>query len=216
MDDSRPERVSANGGRLPSCNVTISPRCVQYIYSSGTLVNPGIVQSHGQCAGRTSSAHRVVLLTVRVRHLISTPLLLQYHRWWSFCRHRLGGTVVLMAKFGCRKYLVAEATGCDSTIVVRLRIRIMAAGIDSYDLSRFHMSSVPAPPSMPSQATSCAWPGGLIEFYGMTEGGGTCCWPRTVPGQLATVGQAAWKSRYARDRRGWRELAFSVEGGRGG
>jgi long-chain acyl-CoA synthetase len=36
------------------------------------------------------------------------------------------------------------------------------------------------------------WPGGLVEYYGMTEGGGTCmlqCPP--APDKLHTVGQPA-------------------------
>ena len=36
------------------------------------------------------------------------------------------------------------------------------------------------------------WPGGLIEFYGMTEGGGTCILDaHEFPDKLHTVGQPA-------------------------
>ena len=36
------------------------------------------------------------------------------------------------------------------------------------------------------------WPGGLVEFYGMTEGGGTCILAaHEHPDKLHTVGQPA-------------------------
>ena len=45
------------------------------------------------------------------------------------------------------------------------------------------------------------WPGGLIEYYGMTEGGGTCILEAHVhPDKLHTVGQPAG-ARHPADRR---------------
>ena len=47
------------------------------------------------------------------------------------------------------------------------------------------------------------WPGGLIEFYGMTEGGGTCILAaHEHPDKLHTVGQPRRRPRHPPDRRG--------------
>ena len=47
------------------------------------------------------------------------------------------------------------------------------------------------------------WPGGLVEFYGMTEGGGTCMLEAHLhPDKLHTVGQPAPGTRHPPDRRG--------------
>ena len=63
------------------------------------------------------------------------------------------------------------------------------------------------------------WPGGLVEYYGMTEGGGTCVLAaHEHPDKLHTVGQPApghdirlidedgKEVRAGRDRRGGRPL----------
>ena len=47
------------------------------------------------------------------------------------------------------------------------------------------------------------WPGGLIEYYGMTEGGGTCILEaHEHPDKLHTVGQPGAGPRHPADRRG--------------
>jgi acyl-CoA synthetase (AMP-forming)/AMP-acid ligase II len=65
---------------------------------------------------------------------------------------------------------------------------------DRYDLSSFRMKLCT---SAPFSATLKAdilkrWPGGLVEYYGMTEGGGTCILAaHEHPDKLATVGTPA-------------------------
>ena len=63
-----------------------------------------------------------------------------------------------------------------------------------YDLSSFRMKfCTSAPFNAALKADVLArWPGGLVEFYGMTEGGGTCILDAHVhPDKLHTVGQPA-------------------------
>ena len=71
--------------------------------------------------------------------------------------------------------------------------RIMArADFDSYDLSSFQMKfSTSAPFHGELKADILArWPGGLVEFYGMTEGGGSCMLhAHQFPDKLNTVGK---------------------------
>jgi acyl-CoA synthetase (AMP-forming)/AMP-acid ligase II len=73
--------------------------------------------------------------------------------------------------------------------------RLMAhPDFDRYDLSSFRMKLCT---SAPFSATLKAdilkrWPGGLVEYYGMTEGGGTCILAaHEHPDKLATVGTPA-------------------------
>jgi acyl-CoA synthetase (AMP-forming)/AMP-acid ligase II len=73
--------------------------------------------------------------------------------------------------------------------------RIMAlARFGEFDLSSFlYKFCTSAPFSAALKADVLArWPGGLIEFYGMTEGGGTCILAaHEYPTKLHTVGQPA-------------------------
>src|SRR5690554_8099124 len=62
---------------------------------------------------------------------------------------------------------------------------------DKYDLSSFQMKfSTSAPFHGELKADVLArWPGGLVEFYGMTEGGGSCMLvAHQHPDKLHTVG----------------------------
>jgi acyl-CoA synthetase (AMP-forming)/AMP-acid ligase II len=73
--------------------------------------------------------------------------------------------------------------------------RLMAVpDFDSFDLSSFRMKfCTSAPFAAPLKADVLArWPGGLVEYYGMTEGGGTCILEaHNYPLKLHTVGKPA-------------------------
>ena len=101
--------------------------------------------------------------------------------------------------------------------------RLMALpDFDSYDLSSFRMkfcTSAPFAAALKADVLA-RWPGGLVEFYGMTEGGGTCVLPaHQHPDKLHTVGQPmeghdirlidddGREVGAGRDRRGGRPLA---------
>jgi acyl-CoA synthetase (AMP-forming)/AMP-acid ligase II len=71
--------------------------------------------------------------------------------------------------------------------------RIMALpDFDRHDLKSFHMkfcTSAPFNAALKADVLK-RWPGGLVEFYGMTEGGGTCILnAHEFPDKLHTVGR---------------------------
>jgi acyl-CoA synthetase (AMP-forming)/AMP-acid ligase II len=91
----------------------------------------------------------------------------------------MGGTVLLMGKFDAGDYLaLAERHRATHTMLVPVQYqRIMARDdFGRYDLSAFRAKfSTSAPFAAALKADVLArWPGSLYEFYGMTEGGGTC------------------------------------------
>ncbi len=165
------------------------------IYSSGTTGTPkGIVQSHGMrwthvMRGQTYgySADTVTLL--------STPLYSNTTLVVFFPSLAYGGTVHLMAKFDAAGYLaLAQRVRATHTMLVPVQYRRLMAqpDFDRHDLRSFHVKFCT---SAPFDATLKAdvlkrWPGGLVEFYGMTEGGGSCILEaHTHPDKLHTVGQ---------------------------
>jgi len=106
----------------------------------------------------------------------------------------MGGAVLLMAKFDAQRYLaLAEKHRVTHTMLVPVQYRrIMAQeDFDRYDLSSFRMKlSTSAPFAAGLKAEILRrWPGALVEFYGMTEGGGTCVlFAHERPDKLHTVG----------------------------
>src|SRR5206468_1961891 len=111
--------------------------------------------------------------------LISTPLHSNTTLVSFLPAVALGGTVVLMAKFDVERYLeLAERHHVTHTMLVPVQYqRILAhPAFDRHDLGsyRFKFStSAPFPAALKAQVLA-RWPGGLVELYGMTEGGGAC------------------------------------------
>jgi acyl-CoA synthetase (AMP-forming)/AMP-acid ligase II len=108
-----------------------------------------------------------------------------------------GGCVVLMPKFEALAYLeLAERHRVTHSMLVPVQYqRLMAQpGFERFDLSSFEYkfcTSAPFPCGLKADVLK-RWPGGLIEFYGMTEGGGTCILvAHQHPDKLHTVGQPA-------------------------
>ena len=109
----------------------------------------------------------------------------------------MGGTVVSMARFDAADYLaLAEKYRVTHSMMVPVQYqRIMAhADFDRYDLSSFRMKScgsAPFPATLKADVLA-RWPGALIEYSGMTEGGGVCVLvAREHPDKLHTVGKPA-------------------------
>jgi acyl-CoA synthetase (AMP-forming)/AMP-acid ligase II len=167
------------------------------IYSSGTTGQPkGIVQSHGMRWAHVNrgAAYGYGPQTVT---LLSTPLYSNTTLVVFFPTLAFGGTVLLLPKFKALDYLqLAEQQRVTHTMLVPVQYqRLMAhADFDSFDLSGFQVkfsTSAPFTASLKADVLS-RWPGALVEFYGMTEGGGTCILEAHLhPQKLHTVGRPA-------------------------
>jgi acyl-CoA synthetase (AMP-forming)/AMP-acid ligase II len=167
------------------------------IYSSGTTGEPkGIVQSHGMrwAHVRRGSAYGYRQDSVTV---LSTPLYSNTTLVVFFPTLCFGGCVVLMPKFDARGYLqLCQQHRATHTMLVPVQYqRLMALpDFDRFDLSSFVVKfSTSAPFGAAIKADVLRrWPGGLVEFYGMTEGGGTCILEAHAnPDKLHTVGRPA-------------------------
>ncbi len=166
------------------------------IYSSGTTGEPkGIVQSHGMrwTHVRRGDAYQYGADTVM---LLSTPLYSNTTLVVFFPTLAFGGTVVLMPKFDAAGYLkLAQAHRATHTMLVPVQYqRLMARpDFDAHDLSSFKFkfcTSAPFAAALKADVLK-RWPGGLVEFYGMTEGGGSFILEAHLhPAKLHTVGRA--------------------------
>jgi long-chain acyl-CoA synthetase len=177
--------------------VAIKPEwAFNIIYSSGTTGTPkGIVQPHYMRwvqANRLDSGYGRDTVSLMATPLYSNTTLVVLIPTLAH-----GGSVILMEKFDARRYLtLAEQHRATHTMLVPVQYqRLMALpDFESCDLSAFRMKFCT---SAPFSATLKAdvlrrWPGGLVEFYGMTEGGGTCILQaHEHPDKLHTVGQPA-------------------------
>ncbi len=167
------------------------------IYSSGTTGTPkGIVQSHGMrwthVMRGLSYGYGAGTVT-----LLSTPLYSNTTLVVFLPSVAYGGTVHLMAKFDAATYLaLAQKLRMTHTMLVPVQYRrIMALpDFDKHDLRSTHMkfcTSAPFDAALKADVLK-RWPGGLVEFYGMTEGGGSCILnAHEHPDKLHTVGQPA-------------------------
>ncbi|MES2444917.1 MAG: class I adenylate-forming enzyme family protein [Pseudomonadota bacterium] len=163
------------------------------IYSSGTTGTPkGIVQPH---AMRWQHIVRAPATFSDAVTMIATPLYSNTTLVSFLPTLARGGTAVLMAKFDARTYvaLAEKHRGTHGMLVPVQYQRIMALpDFDDYDLSSFVFKSCTSAPFSPALKADIIerWPGALIEYYGLTEGGGTCV---LVAGQhpykLHTVGR---------------------------
>lgn len=183
----------APGGTTPA-PVEIEPEDgFNIIYSSGTTGTPkGIVQSHAMRwahIARNAAAGYGDAVTMIATPLYSNTTLVSFLPTLGW-----GGTVVLMKKFDARGYLqLAERHRATHTMLVPVQYqRIMALpDFGSFDLSSFRLkTSTSAPFAAALKADVVArWPGVLLEYYGMTEGGASTGLDATAhPDKLHTVG----------------------------
>ena len=187
----------APAGSAPTA-VEIRPdMAFNIIYSSGTTGTPkGIVQAHGMRWTHVMRGGRFGYSRDTVT-LLATPLYSNTTLVVFFPTVAFGGTVVLMDKFDVDRYLeLAERHRVTHTMLVPVQYqRLMASPrFGAHDLSSFRMkfcTSAPFAASLKGDVVA-RWPGGLVEFYGMTEGGGTCILAaHEHPTKLHTVGQPA-------------------------
>jgi acyl-CoA synthetase (AMP-forming)/AMP-acid ligase II len=166
------------------------------IYSSGTTGTPkGIVHSHAmrwQHIQRGVAAYGPKSVTI-----LSTPLYSNTTMASFLPTLGSGGQVVLMKKFDTLGFLqLAERERATNTMLVPVRYRRIMAhpDFDSFDLSSFVMKYCTSAPFAAELKADILkrWPGGLVEIYGMTEGG--CAFllvAHEFPDKLHTVGRPA-------------------------
>jgi long-chain acyl-CoA synthetase len=170
-------------------------RAFNIIYSSGTTGEPkGIVHSYAMRWLQLTRANAVGYAAASVT-IVSTPLYSNTTLVSFLPTLGYGGTAVLMEKFDAVGFLqLAEQHRATHAMLVPVQYRrIMAVpDFDRYDLASFVMKlSTSAPFAADVKADVLRrWPGGLTEYYGLTEGGGSCVLVAHLhPDKLHTVGQ---------------------------
>ncbi|MCU0890215.1 MAG: AMP-binding protein [Sandarakinorhabdus sp.] len=164
------------------------------IYSSGTTGTPkGIVQSCAMRSLHITGGRRIGYGPDCVT-LCSTPLYSNTTLVSFIPTLAWGGTAVLMAKFDTGEWLkLAERHRVTHAMLVPVQYRRLLAdpGFDATDLSSMFMkfcTSAPFAADLKAEVLR-RMPGGLIEFFGMTEGGvGFMLVAHEHPDKLHTVG----------------------------
>lgn len=168
------------------------------IYSSGTTGEPkGIVQSHGMRHAHIERAGIVFGYGPSSVTMIATPLYSNTTLVSFIPAIAMGGAVVIAGKFDAAKYvqLASKYRATHAMLVPVQYKRIMALpDFDDYDLDSFMIKFCTSAPFAAELKADIVkrWPGGLVEFYGMTEGGGSCILAaHAFPDKLHTVGMPA-------------------------
>jgi len=186
------EQWLAPDGSKPILHEVDPDQGFNIIYSSGTTGAPkGIVQPHrmrwGQIRRGVYPADAVTMISTP---LYSNTTLVSYLPTISN-----GGTAVLMPKFDVKAFLdLSEKHRATHAMLVPVQYRRLMEypDFDRYDLSSYQMkfaTSAPFSAELKRQVLD-RWPGGLVEFYGMTEGGGSCgLQAHEFPDKLHTVGR---------------------------
>ncbi len=164
------------------------------IYSSGTTGIPkGIVHSHGM-RWRQMTFRAALNYGADSRTICSTPLYSNTTMAVFLPTMYSGGCASLMGKFDVQKWLErASGEKCTHTMLVPVQYRrlMQFEHFDDYELSSMRMkycTSAPFPADLKAEVLK-RMPGGLIEIYGMTEGGVACIFPvHEHPDKLHTVG----------------------------
>jgi acyl-CoA synthetase (AMP-forming)/AMP-acid ligase II len=181
-------------GDEPPAPVILAPEePFNIIYSSGTTGTPkGIVQPHSM---RWQHIVRAPPTFADAVTMIATPLYSNTTLVSFLPTLAWGGTAVLLGKFDARTYVaLAEKHRATHAMLVPVQYqRIMALpDFDGFDLSSFQFKSCTSAPFSPTLKADilARWPGALVEYYGLTEGGGTCVLVCNMfPDKLHTVGR---------------------------
>ena len=178
--------------------VAIDPdQTFNIIYSSGTTGTPkGIVQPHKMRWGHVRRAEALGYGPDAIT-VVSTPLYSNTTLVSLIPALMRGGTVALMRKFDALAFLeLSQKHRATHAMLVPVQYRRLMDLPDfgAFDLSSYRMktcTSAPFPADLKAEVLK-RWPGGLVEIYGMTEGGGSCLLrAHEFPDKLHTVGQPA-------------------------
>ncbi len=161
------------------------------IYSSGTTGAPkGIVQPHRMRFGQFVRISYKGAVTI-----VSTPLYSNTTLVVFLPTLAHGATAVLMPKFDAGEFLrLSQERRATHAMLVPVQYRRIMERDDfgKYNLSSYVLklsTSAPFPAALKADVLK-RWPGGLVEFYGMTEGGGaTLLAAHQFPDKLHTVGR---------------------------
>ncbi len=167
------------------------------IYSSGTTGTPkGIVHSHAMRWFQFAATANAVYAP-EAQALTSTPLYSNTTMVAFLPALLAGGCVTIIGKFSTLGWLeTAQRTGTTHTMLVPVQYkRLMEEPqFGAFDLSSLRLkycTSAPFPAALKAEVLE-RMPGGLIEIYGMTEGGVTCLlYAHEFPDKLHTVGRPA-------------------------
>ena len=204
------KRIALEGDRNPAfaawlapagakpAPVTIDPdQPFNIIYSSGTTGAPkGIVQPHKMRWGHVRRAEALGYGPDAVT-VVSTPLYSNTTLVSLIPALMRGGTVVLMRKFDARAFLeLSQKHRATHAMLVPVQYRRLMdlPDFDSFDLRSYRMKTCTSAPFAADLKADVLkrWPGGLVEIYGMPEGGGSCLLrAHEFPNKLHTVGQPA-------------------------
>ncbi|NIJ24288.1 class I adenylate-forming enzyme family protein [Sphingomonas japonica] len=164
------------------------------IYSSGTTGTPkGIVQPHAMRwahIARNAAAGFGDAVTMIATPLYSNTTLVSFLPTIAW-----GGTAVLMPRFDARAFCtLAERYRATHAMLVPVQYqRIMALpDFNAFDLTSFRLKTCTSAPFAASLKADIVarCPGLLVEYYGMTEGGGTTMLVANAhPDKLHSVGQ---------------------------
>jgi acyl-CoA synthetase (AMP-forming)/AMP-acid ligase II len=167
------------------------------IYSSGTTGVPkGILHDH---ALRWGVTHRLASAGFddTTISITSTPLYSNTTAAGFYPVLATGGSLVLMKKFDAGRFLqLSQAERITHAMLVPVQIQRILAHPDfaRTDLSSFRAKFCTSSPLQPDLKREAAtrWPGGLMDNYGMTEGGVSCTLDvKAFPHKLHTVGKPA-------------------------
>ncbi len=186
--------LAAEGAKPAHVNVEPGS-AFNIIYSSGTTGTPkGIVQSHAMRWGQVQRAS-IIGYTPDAVTMVSTPLYSNTTLVSVFPTLAMGGTLIMTTKFDVDKFLkLSEKHRASHAMLVPVQYRRIMAhpDFDKFDLSSYKMkfsTSAPFAAEVKEDVVK-RWPGGLCEYYGLTEGGGTCMLVAHVhTTKLHTVGQ---------------------------
>lgn len=164
------------------------------IYSSGTTGVPKGIVHNNAMRWRQIRAFAPFgfgdAVTLVATPLYSNTTLVSFLPTLAF-----GGTAVLLGKFDVLKFLeTSQRHRINHAMLVPVQYqRIMASPLfDDFDLSSYAVkfcTSAHFPKELKADVLK-RWPGLLFEFYGMTEGGGSCTlFANEAPDKLHTVGQ---------------------------